>query len=334
MERITFHNVYKEWFIKKCNIDRPGTMDRIECSWNRYFRDIAFIDNYTSNITEKDIIDFINIAVVQKGSVSKKDIERIYQILHSVLVYARDMGYKGMKLLDWNVIKRNLPRDKISQEQTIENALSKMIVNTILEAVLVSNIYPLKRSACLALCLNFYLGLRIGELAALRFTDFDEEKRTVTITRSDVKIYERNTDGSKGRLVYKTADTKTQHSHRIIPLLPEALYIYECIKMHHKACGYNSALLVYDGTDTIRIRSLDRTLRRLCALCDIPAFNSHLIRKTFSTMLHHANVPTRAIADLMGHSDIRTTENSYILSFADNYQTYYQYLTDGLTFYK
>lgn len=307
-------------------------MDRIECTWNKYYSGTTFIEKYTSNITEKDIIAFINTTATGKGSITKKDMERIYQIVHSVLVYGRDMGYKGMKLLDWSVVKRNIPNDKVIKEKKVEKALSKTIVTTLINAVLVDNIYPLKRSACLALILNFYLGLRIGELSALRFTDFDLEKKTVTISRSDTKTYERNEDGTKGDLIYKTADTKTPEAHRIIPLLPEAVYIYELIKAHHKTCGYNSALLVYDGTDTIRIRSLDRALRRLCALCDIPVFNSHMIRKTFSSMLHHAKVPTRVISDLMGHADISTTENSYILSFEDNYPMYYQYMTNGLTY--
>lgn len=37
--------------------------------------------------------------------------------------------------------------------------------------VLVDNVYPLKRSASLLLLMNFYLGLRIGELASLKFCD-------------------------------------------------------------------------------------------------------------------------------------------------------------------
>lgn len=307
-------------------------MDRIEVTWNRYYRGTSFVEMYTSNITEKDMIAFLNSAIVSNGSLSAKELERIYQILHSVLVYLRDMDYKGIRLYDWAVIKRNIPQNKITMEKKSESALSKHTVMTILNAVLVDNIYPLKRSACLALCLNFYLGLRIGELAALKFTDFDLKRKVVKITCSDSKIYERNADGSKGSLTYVTGDTKTQESHREIPLLPEAVYIYEALKNHHQTNGYHSAYLVHDGTETIRIRSLDRTLRRLCALCGVAPFHSHLIRKTFATMLHHANVPTRVVSDLMGHSDIGTTEKNYILSFSDNYGMYYQAMKDSLNY--
>ena len=56
------------------------------------------------------------------------------------------------------------------------------------------------------------------------------------------------------------------------------------------------------------------------------------IRKMFATMLHFANVPTRVIADLMGHSEIGTTENSYILSFANSYTRMYEYMKDALRY--
>ncbi len=307
-------------------------MDRIEVTWNRYYRGTSFVEMCTSSITEKDIIAFLNSAIVSNGSISSKELERIYQIVHSVLVYLRDMDYKGIRLYDWTVIKRNIPQNKITMEKKSECALSKNTVSTILKAVLIDNVYPLKRSACLALCLNFYLGLRIGELAALKFTDFDLDRKVVKIICSDSKIYERDADGNKGSLTYVTGDTKTQESHREIPLLPEAVYIYEAVKNHHQTNGYHSLYLVYDGSETIRIRSLDRTLRRLCTLCGIVPFRSHLIRKTFATMLHYSNVPTRVISDLMGHVEIGTTEKNYILSFHDNYGMYYQAMKDSLNY--
>lgn len=42
--------------------------------------------------------------------------------------------------------------------------------------------------------------------------------------------------------------------------------------------------------------------------------SSHDIRKTFATRLHNSGMPSRAISDLLGHSEISTTEQSYIVS--------------------
>ena len=114
--------------------------------------------------------------------------------------------------------------------------------------------------------------------------------------------------------------------------MPECKYIYEKIKEHHVQCKYDSPFLGYDGSDTILVRSLDRTLRRLCQLCDVEYFNSHKIRKTFATMLHNRNVPIRMISDIMGHSEIGTTENHYILSYKNNYSIMYANMHDALNY--
>lgn len=317
----------------KCKINKRSTVDRIEVCFNKHYKSSPIIEMCISNITEKDIIEFLQILVTQHGQVSAKEMERIYQIIHGVLNYARDMEYKCAKLYDWQMIKRNIPQNKIIKEKKSETALSKMDISILMREVIQNKVYPLKQSACLCLCLNFYLGLRVGELSALKFSDFDLLNRTVSITRSDSKSYERNEDGERiGTMQYQESTTKTVNSVRIIPLLPEAVYIYELIKAHHKNCGYNSPFLVYDGTCTIRLRSLDRTLRRLCSLCGISCFNSHLIRKTFASTLHHNGVPTRVISDLMGHSEMSTTERSYILSYADNFAVYYRYMKDSLNY--
>ncbi len=73
-------------------------------------------------------------------------------------------------------------------------------------------------------------------------------------------------------------------------------------------------------------------MRNLCRLCDMPLINTHLIRKTFATKLHFSGVPTRVVSDLLGHSKIATTENSYILNYNGNYEKLLGYMRDGLKY--
>lgn len=144
----------------------------------------------------------------------------------------------------------------------------------------------------------------------------DLQGRVVRICKTETKAYRRDENGERcGAMVYAVAeDVKTVYSVREIPLLPEAVYILEKLREHHDRCGYKNQYLAYDGRDTVRVRSLDRTLRKLCRYCDVKYFNTHMIRKTFATMLHESGMPTRYISDLMGHSDMVTTERNYILS--------------------
>lgn len=326
-------DAYKEWFLTKTKCIKKQSADRIEVTYNRYYANNPIIEKCISKITEKDIIAFLTDAVLKNGQMSYKEFARLFQIINNTMVYMRDINKGGAKLIDWNAIKRNIPQGSLSQTAKQEYAVPDIHVTKLMKLVL-DKVYYEKQSACLCLCMNFYLGLRIGELAALSFRDFDFATNTLRVTKTESKFYNRDENGEKiGAMSYHvTNDLKTQNAVREIPILPEVKYLYEEIKKHHDNCKYDSPYLAYDGKDTILVRSLDRTLRRLCTLCDVDYFNSHEIRKTFASRLHHSGVPTRVISDLMGHSEIKTTENNYILPYANNHDTVYQYMKQSLTY--
>lgn len=333
-EKVKFEEVYKQWFQMKLRCIKNQSCDRIEVTYNRYYADTAFIEKCISNITETDIVDFLTGCIVKSGDMSYKEFGRCLQIVNNVLVYAKDLKLGGACLYDWDKIKRYLPLDSLDSGIKAEFAVKPVDVQKLMDLVINYKIYYIKQSACLCLCMNFYLGLRIGELASLTFRDFDFDRNVVRIYKTESKFYNRTEDGSKlGTMVYRVVDNcKTVYSVREVPIMPEVKCIYEKIVEHHKLNKYDSPYLAYDGKDTILVRSLDRTLRRLCLLCDMEYFNSHAIRKTFATMLHFNGVPTRAISDLMGHSEIGTTENSYILSYANSYENYYDYMRGALKY--
>lgn len=329
-----FCEIYKEWFLMKKNLVKPQSLDRIEVTYNKYYLDSSFPDLYVSAIKDSDIVDFLTKIIYQYGRISYKEYGRILQIVKGVLTYARDLKMSGVPLHDWDMIKRYLPLDSFAQDVKKEDAVSDSTVRELIYEVADRRIYAVKQCACLALCMNFYLGLRIGELAGLKFDDFDFERGVVKVWKTESKFYNRGEDGEKlGVMVYRVVESvKTVNSVREIPLLPEVKRFYQLIKNEHEEHGYDSPYLCYDGTDTILVRSLDRTLRRLCSLCDVTYFNTHLIRKTFATRLHFSGVPTRMISDLLGHSEIGTTENSYILSYGQNYDSVLKFMKEGLSY--
>lgn len=333
-EEVSFKEVYCQWFQMKLRCIKSQSCDRIEVTYNRYYVESDLCQKCISNITETDIINFLTSCILKTGDMTYKEFGRCLQIVNNVLVYAKDLKMGGACLYDWDKIKRYLPIDTLDAGIKKEFAVSAVDVSKIIDLVVKHKVYYKKQSACLCLCMNFYLGLRIGELASLIFRDFDFERNVVRVYKTESKFYNRAEDGSRiGTMVYRVVDDcKTVYSVREIPILPEVRFLYEEIKKHHEKCKYNSPFLAYDGSDTILVRSLDRTLRRLCLLCDVDYFNSHEIRKTFATMLHFGGVPTRVISDLMGHSEIATTENSYILSYANNYSNIYDYMKGALIY--
>ncbi len=332
-EEISFKDAYKEWFLMKLRTIKDQSCDRIEVTYNRYYDDTEFVEKYISAITELEIVDFLQCCILRE-SLTYREFGRILQIVNNVLVYYKDLKLGGARLYDWDRIKRYLPISSLENSHSKEYAVSLQNVAKIIDLVVNHKIYPVKQNQCLLLCMNFFLGLRIGELGVLRFSDFDFQRGVVKIYKTESKSFVRNEIGERvGAMVYRVQeDCKTFYSVRELPILPEVKQLYDLISEHHKRMKYDSPFLAYDGHDAIFSKSLDRTLRRLCLLCDIDYFNSHSIRKTFGTMLHYGGTPTRVISDLMGHSEISTTEHSYILSFDKNYAQVYSYMQSALIY--
>lgn len=334
IEELKFEEVYQKWFLMKLKTIKLQSCDRIECCYNKYYRNSSFASLYVSVIDESSISAFLTRVIIGEGGVSRKEYRRIYQIVNNVLIYAKDLGLGGARLIDWDIVKRYVPNGKCTAGVNYQFAVPKQDVEKLMDMVVNNKVYYLKQSACLCLMLNFYLGLRIGELASLTWQDINYTSNVVRVCKTEIKTYERDEQGRKsGSMVYRVVeDTKTLFSIREVPLLPEAVYLLQELKAHHEVCGYTSPYLAYDGTDCILVRSLDRTLRRLCSLCGINRFNTHAIRKTFATMLHMSGMPIRYISDLLGHSEILTTERNYILAYEDNTEELLQYMSRGLSF--
>lgn len=333
-ENIKFCDAYMTWFRMKMTCIKPQSIDRIEVTYNRYYDGHPIIEKCISNITEDDIINFITPIILSDARITLKELQRIMQIIRGTLVYFHDIKKGGVGLYDWEKIKRYIPMDKLDDSVKQEYAIPIHDVEKIIDHVVKYKIYPIKQCGSLALCMNFYLGLRIGELASLSFSDFDFERNVVKIYKTESKYYERLEDGSKiGSMVYKVIDDcKTVYSVREIPILPEVKLFYDMIKELHESRHIESPFLADDGDDAILVQSLARTLRKLCELCDVPYFHSHMIRKTFATKLHYSGVPTRVVSDLMGHAEIGTTENSYILSYGKNYSKVMEYMKNALCY--
>lgn len=233
--------------------------------------------------------------------------------------YAYDLSLGYANLLNWSFIKRMVFDNELDKRYSKEYMVSSADRQLIYKEVVSNNIYSEKRSASLALVLNFYLGLRVGELAALKFKDFDLNNKILKVERTQVKYFPRNENGERSNtMIYAiVSDLKTENAFRYVPLTDECIRLYQFIKEHHQTRGYKSEYICYDGKDTILERSVSRTLTRLCVLCGVEHINSHRIRKTYASSLHNQNIPTRIIADLMGHADTSTTEKIYILGYED-----------------
>lgn len=311
-----FKDVYVDWFrskIKKC---RGSTVDRIEVTYNKYYRDSDIANMYVQHINERVVIDFISTIMICEP-ITVKERARIYQIVNNVMSFCLDMDVPGVSVLNWEKIHRCADSGDVVTNKKVEYAVSDKDIALLYDAVVNQHIYIRKQCTSLLLVMNFWLGLRIGELSSLEFCQFDIEHKVLKVAQNVTKHFNRDLDGSRtGSLSCEvTGALKTVHAYRYVPLCKEAIYIYDLIKKRHDEKGYESSFLAYDGVDNVLYWQVARTLTKLCKMLEIEHINSHRIRKTYATKLHMAGVPTRQISDLLGHSDMLTTERSYILNY-------------------
>ena len=308
---MSFCDVYKSWFNNKMGSVRPQTLDRIETTYKKYYKNSFLNDYNVFDITDDILITFFN-----NYYFTKREYTRVKQIVLGVFDFLIIRDYK-INSLNWKKISSYVPLCKINQKN--KWAVPDKDIEYLFNSVINDKVYFLKQSGCLCLLLNFSLGLRIGELASLTWDCIDFENKVLYVDSSMTKHYERNESGERtGRVLYSIDTTKTESGIRSIPLTDKALYVLNLILEHHKNMGYHSPFLAYDGRNVIFLRSLDRTLRRLCFLTGVEYFESHRIRKTFASKLHRKGVPLKTISFLIGHSDLATTEKNYILNTFDS----------------
>lgn len=159
---------------------------------------------------------------------------------------------------------------------------------------------------------QLYLGLRIGEVLALKNIDFDLKNSVVHIRRTV-------TEDKQGNLILKEK-TKTFSGKRDIHipqfLIPFVLEQIE-ISKHNK----NGVLFMYRN-NFVRHHCINSVLKRIFRSnlgLDDTDISSHCLRHTFATRCKESQVDVSVTQKLMGHADISETLNTYT-EIQDNYR--------------
>jgi integrase len=154
------------------------------------------------------------------------------------------------------------------------------------------------------------IGLRQGEALALRWTDIDLERGTLTVKSTLQKI------GGKFQLL----ETKTKRSRRTIRL-PEVTRlalakqkVRQELERQFAGAQWEDWGLVFTALKggPIDQSNLLRHFRTLRKKANLPAkFRFHDLRHTCASLLIAQGVHPRQVMEILGHSDIRLTMNTY-----------------------
>lgn len=150
----------------------------------------------------------------------------------------------------------------------------------------------------------FATGARIGEVAALRWSDFDQHRQTISISGTLVTITGQGTN--------RQSSTKTAGSTRVVPLAPWALQALQRRARRFGVALTDGPAIPIFGSPQFADRwrdqgNLNKAVKMLYARYGLDWARGHAARKWRVTSLAERGVPTHKIADLVGHESIATT---------------------------
>lgn len=153
-----------------------------------------------------------------------------------------------------------------------------------------------------------WTGMRQGELLGLRWEDVDLERGSLVVRRSLSRL-----PGKRGTR-YVLTEPKTDRSRRTVPLLPEVVTVLRAVrKAQLDRPGKLDQGLVFctPAGSPLDGSTVTRAFGRAVAAAGLPKVRMHDLRHAFASYLIQSGVDLATVADLMGHSTIVTTVQSY-----------------------
>lgn len=302
IDNLTFYGLYEEWLEYKSTIaNSPNTIKRHRQHYHKYFESSTLHDMKVNKVDELLLEKECN-RIVKEFSLSRKEWCNAKTILNGMYEYAVRKKYltenpiKKVQILVKfkQVVRKTGKTETFNSEElaALNEFLDRMYEET-------------SDASFLAVKVNFLLGLRVGELVALKWSDWCDEKN-LHIVREEIR---NQTDNS-----YEVVEHTKTNRDRFVVVVPKAADILEKIERQGEYVFMRNG----ERISSIRIATV---LRKFARYMGIPIKSSHKMRKTYASLLNACGVPLDCIREMLGHSNLNTTLG-YIYNPLTESQTY------------
>ena len=153
----------------------------------------------------------------------------------------------------------------------------------------------------IAILLGMVLGMRIGEVCGLKMSDIDFEAKQINIKRSVKRIYW----GPDKKSTLEISEPKTESSIRSLPLPKDIETAIQSLNL-----STDDYIASAQNTPT-EPRTLRQAYNRRLKKLGIQQHTFHDLRHTFASRAIAGGADPRTVADLMGHTTVEMTLNTY-----------------------
>ena len=316
----TVNDMFHLWVSNKRQNVLSQTIMRYESNFRRYIEHSWFGKMHMEDVTFKHLSKFCS-ETIGKDRLTSKCWAGIRTDLIGIIRTAKIEGLSTLSindLKDLDIAKNVfLSRVTLPEEDVITNAEERKLVEYINEHD--------DDIVLLGIRLLFKTGLRIGELCALKYSDFDFVRGTVTVTRTEERVANPIPKALPKTIITVRERTKGAKGWREVIIDPETEELVKKIRSFNPTGEF----LFEAAGERIRENVWSKRLPRLCASLGIGTRavknengeiiernyvlkkSTHKSRKNYISNLLHSGVDPKFVQVQVGHTDVTTTLKYY-----------------------
>ena len=297
MENPTIEDVFNEWNDRRIKLNKISQAShlRFKQIFNRHYKD--FGKKKIKNVTPQDIEEFLE-EQIPKFELSAKSFSNLKTITKGLLKRAKK---RRLIEMDVEALFREMDTSEAHFKRTMKEDDKEVFNEEEFPKVMeyLTDNPDLKN---LGILIMFLTGIRIGELVALKHSDFDGN--TFKIRRTETKYVDED-----GKYVYGIKDCpKTEAGIRTVILPKSYAWIANKLRLYNPFGEY---IFVESGDRRLTTNCIRRRMERVCDKLGIIRKSPHKARKTYGSILLDNGIDSKLITDMMGHTDIMCTEGHY-----------------------
>ncbi|MCM1233583.1 MAG: site-specific integrase [Ruminococcus flavefaciens] len=283
---ITVCKAYEEWLNAVQNRVKESTLANYKAKFEKHILP-EFCSIPCADLSAGRINEFINNKLADGLSASY--VKDIFTVFKSMLKYAQEEY--GFKLSLKNVVLPKVEKKQIEKiSDTEQNRLISYLKNNI-------------SLTAFGVLISIFMGLRIGELCGLKWSDVDFDNKILYIRRTVQRISSVN-GSKKTKIIISTPKSETSFRSVVIPDI-----LIEYFKMFQNEAYF----FILSGSDkVIEPRTMQYRYKKILQSAEIENHNFHKLRHTFATNCAEKGFDAKTLSVVLGHSSVSITLNRYI----------------------
>lgn len=247
------------------------------------------------DLTSEEIQRYLNSL---KENYSNSYIKKIYEQISQAFNFAINRGYIIRNPLMDVVKPKSMKKDKVVRAMEIEEQqkFTEYLESKTIKEEPYKNVF----------LIQMFMGLRVGEVLALRYGDIDLRKNVINVNKTLTK--------DKNERVIMGDTTKTYAGIREVPI-PEFIKDSIIEQMVIAENNPDKQLFISNNGKLIDGKNVNRILKERLTKLGIEGITTHSLRHTYGTRCVEAGMRAVALQRLMGHTDVSVTLNTYTSVF-------------------